>query len=275
MKLISKQLLAIVMVFSSFMLSAQIVLEHSYLSTKQNGPLFYGVKFTSGTKYVNELGGSPFLIDIYNENHSLFKSISLPIDSGFNIYIENISDKLFKMDDGIEVLARLIYTKGTPSQFQYRVKIFDETGAIIFSKDSVTTNRYNQGGQNDNIINFGGNYKLVLTTITGTVSNAVLVYSLPGSLPMMLKPVDKDDQIANAFPNPSPGTVTIPYALPATCQTGEIVFFDVKGVELKRFRVTNQFNTLELENEFENGTYFYQLQSEKSTSGARKMIIIK
>ncbi len=274
MKTFKKSALLALLLSCSMMLHAQITLEHTY-PTPGN---VYGLKLSSGVKYVQQVGGKPYVINVYNKDHSLFKNISLPVDSGFQMYIELISDKLFNLDDSIEILTRLIQNNFPPSKTVYNVKIFDEGGTAIFSRDSASCVNSVSGfeGSSSLIVKFGTESKLILQAI-GANGSAVsnLVYSLPGALPQMVKPNQKDDQLANAFPNPSSGAVTIPYALPANVQTGEIAFYDISGRELKRFKVSNQFNTLELENEFQTGTYFYNLITEKSASEARKMIIIK
>jgi hypothetical protein len=161
------------------------------------------------------------------------------------------------------------------------VRIYNEDAVLLFGLDSATTLIYNnQGYENNGIKNTPNGYKMLLQQWIpmpggGGTTGAVKVYSLSGNLPLMVKPITKDVIIADAFPNPSEAKVSIPYALPDGINKGEIVFFDLNGKEIKRFTVTDAFNTLELNTELGNGTYFYQLQTSQTTSGAKKLIIIK
>jgi type IX secretion system substrate protein len=75
---------------------------------------------------------------------------------------------------------------------------------------------------------------------------------------------------------PSNGNTTIEFNLPQGVNQGEIVIYNMKGVELKSYKVDNTFHTLLLNNsEFRAGTYFYQLMTSGGVSGAKKMIVIK
>jgi len=254
---------------------SQITLEHVYPNRHSQ---FFPVKFSSiGTKYIDDIGGSPqHIINVYNLDHSLYKTISIRVDS-FTVYPESFSDHLFNNDDKIEILCRLVsaYTLPPSLSSYQKVRIYNEDTTLIFAEDSVTS--YGQGISNTKtIVNTSNGYKMILQEWkTGASPAAIRIYSLSGNLPLMVKPITKDVNIADAFPNPSDAKVTIPYALPTGINKGEIVFFDLSGKETKRFTVTDAFNTLELNTELSNGTYFYQLQTSQTTSGTKKLIIIK
>lgn len=70
-----------------------------------------------------------------------------------------------------------------------------------------------------------------------------------------------------------PSKSTIAYQLPNSINETDIIIYDIKGQEIKRFRVDTQFNNIELDNsDLQSGTYFYTLLG---TNQVHKMIIVK
>ncbi|MBI5219458.1 MAG: T9SS type A sorting domain-containing protein [Bacteroidia bacterium] len=64
--------------------------------------------------------------------------------------------------------------------------------------------------------------------------------------------------------------------LPNGINQGEIVFYDIQGKEIKRFKVDKTFNSLLISTaDIPAGTYFYQLQTDAQNSGGKKMVVIK
>lgn len=78
------------------------------------------------------------------------------------------------------------------------------------------------------------------------------------------------------FPNPSQNQSTIEYTLSKGETQGEIIIYDIAGVEVKRVMVTNNSNKIVLDNSaLHSGTYFYQLITSKGSLSMKKMVIIK
>jgi len=76
-------------------LSAQAVLEHSYVTDEWNYEFTNAFNTDSGIHYYTTENG---IMNIYDSNHSLIKSVNLPI--GSNEYgIDAVSDKLFNSDN--------------------------------------------------------------------------------------------------------------------------------------------------------------------------------
>ncbi len=73
----------------------------------------------------------------------------------------------------------------------------------------------------------------------------------------------KQSGISNAYPNPNNGSTKIDYILPNGVNEGEVVFYNLMGNEVKRFKVDRTFNTLLISTkDIAAGTYYYQLQTE-------------
>ena len=108
------------------------------------------------------------------------------------------------------------------------------------------------------------------------------VFSLPGTLTESITEANnkliamQSSTVSNAYPNPSSGSTQIDYTLPQGVTEGEIVFYDLFGNEVKRFKVDDTFNTLLVSTtDIAAGTYYYQLQTTAESSEGKKMVVIK
>ena len=80
----------------------------------------------------------------------------------------------------------------------------------------------------------------------------------------------------SVYPNPAQYFTNIVYQLPTGVNKAELVFYDVKGNEVKRFAVDRTYDHLRISTaELSSGTYFYSLQTSKGIIGGKKMIIIR
>ncbi|MBC8046684.1 MAG: T9SS type A sorting domain-containing protein [Fimbriimonadaceae bacterium] len=83
-------------------------------------------------------------------------------------------------------------------------------------------------------------------------------------------------KLSSPYPNPSVNTTRIEYKLPEGIYSGEIVFYDLQGKEIKRFKVDSTFDSLSIStSEIPAGTYYYQLQTSTENSEGKKMVVIK
>jgi sugar lactone lactonase YvrE len=86
---------------------------------------------------------------------------------------------------------------------------------------------------------------------------------------------NKNEQI-NMYPNPAKNETTVAYDLPQGVTTADLVFYNITGQEVKRFKVSNAFKDILISTaDLEAGTYYYQLQAAGANSAGKKMIIIK
>lgn len=85
-----------------------------------------------------------------------------------------------------------------------------------------------------------------------------------------------EDVLSDPYPNPSRSTTRIDYKLPAGINTADIVFYNISGIEVKRFKVQNTNKVLELNNsDLPAGTYLYHLIGLNNYFSAKKMLISK
>ncbi len=82
--------------------------------------------------------------------------------------------------------------------------------------------------------------------------------------------------ISNAYPNPAKNTTRIDYTLPDGVNNGVIVFYDLQGNEIKRFKVDKTFDHLLVSTaDLSSGTYYFQLQTALQNSEGKKIVVIK
>ena len=213
-------------------------------------------------------------VKIYNLNHSLWKTINIPFSSPYGRIGTNpiVSEQLFNSDNLVEVMYGSYYF---PHHNYDSLFVINENGTMIFS--SIALNGIAQ------VESDGTNFKLI---IPDTTTTSVFVYGLSGTLPCnqcggftgIAEPNSNGSKqiISNPFPNPTNDKTTISYELPEGINQGKLVFYDVTGNIVKEFNVDSTFKDLQVSNsDLTSGTYYYQLQTSKGTSGGKKLIIIK
>ncbi len=261
------------MILSSIIVNAQIDLEAIYPNASLSGAtnIHFGIvnlgNLTYKYYFVN-LDNSE--ITLYNLDHSIYlPSIQIPETwNAYNYNILYIANTLFDCDStNIEYLLS--------NRDSVYVKIYREDGNMLFCFDSAQaysaigpplTHRYP-------IINTPAGAKMLLDYSDGSVR----VYSLCGSLPNKIpNSIENNFGLSNSYPNPAKNYTRIDYQLPTGINKGEIVFYDAKGNEVKRFVVDRTFNHLRISTaELSSGTYFYNLQTSKGIVGAKKLVVIK
>ena len=79
-----------------------------------------------------------------------------------------------------------------------------------------------------------------------------------------------------SYPNPSSSQTHIPYTLPQGETAGEIIFYDMTGAEVKRYKVDKTFSDLIITTaDLSAGSYYYQLQTPHSKSEGKKLVVVK
>jgi len=273
-----KLLFAFIVVTVVTKVQSQITFEHNYSTP------VYLVHFSHiGYKYYTLTTTLPWsgTINIYNLDHSLYQSINLPSSIPHtmstqyqSLHVVYLSDSLFNTN--ISDIEFYVWWMDTISN-QYHTRIYDNSGNILFSKDSVLCGVfYTPAG-----------YKLICRDYTyNNAQNVYPVYSLPGELPCdecvnhlitLVGPNQTNSQhYVNIYPNPSNDFTTIDFKLPDGFSQGQIVISNLQGIEIRHFNVDNTFTNLILSNsDIPAGVYFYQLQVNNNVISTKKMVIIK
>jgi hypothetical protein len=265
----------------SRMLTAQVTYNTTFTASSQN-TMFYSTKLSAaGYKYVIvDYPGKT--IKLYNLNNSLYLSISIPYaGAGNSYYIAYLSDKLFDLNNDIEYA--LISFNATSMKFH----IYDETGALMFSRDSANLGMayipepfLNQSG----IFHTSAGTKMRLIRSSGSFNTGFELYDLPGSLPCMTC-ADGTTSATSVvsggvatqecvyYPNPSSGFLKLKYELPASAKHAYIDITDTKGTKLERFEVSADFDHILMPASYNDGLYFYSLYVDGKLVNTSRVIL--
>jgi hypothetical protein len=225
-------------------------------------------------------------IDVYNTNFSLFRHIDIPPQPNQGYNISYLKERLFNTDTtDLEYLLT-----GYNGSLNY-VKVYDENGNMLFSRDSLSIYGFSGFGANGHdqtpIVNTDSTAILILFPVNGVGNNMFNFYlfSLPGKLEdcccdnfttNILNPDSPHRFSFNTFPNPSKGKTIVQYELPEGIKKADLIIYSINGIEIKRYKVTDAFKFLEINNsDLSAGTYFYKLLLPDGNFGTKKMIVIK
>ena len=282
-----KKLLFIALIVFGMNAKAQITLEHTYPQAS-SGAYYYlqVVHFTTAGYKYEIVDTASNVIALYNLNHSLYKTINIPTQPQPSQYwnIEYVSDELFNTTPtDIEYLITGAYA----IPYVYYVRIYDENGVVLFAKDSVTVSTVYGATVRAPIYYTPLGVKMILDCKKCS-NNSASIYSLPGILPCndcsngivsgLINSGTRESEmgISNSYPNPTNSTTRIDYTFPNGVDQGEIVFYDLQGKEIKRYKVDRTFDHLLISTaDIPAGTYFYQLQTSSQVSAGKKMVVIK
>jgi len=226
-----------------------------YASKLSTGDVKYGGYFPAANAF-----------RIYNANHSLYRQVALPAGLTFGSYDDNplLSDRLFNTNTtDLEFVIVGTTTTGTQQTF-----ILSESGTTVFTVDScssVTVFNTPTGAK----LRASG-YKAAVGTNLATPTTRI--FALPGTYTTLLAvkatPAEQD-VAASPYPNPSSGTVRLPYLLKAG-QTATLRVSDVTGRTVATYKVDNTFNHLLFDTHaLSAGVYFYRV----GNSGAQRFAV--
>jgi len=150
-------------------MSAQISLEHTYTGTgssHNNFPETFAFFTDSGLHYyvINDN-----VVNIYDGNHNLTTSVTIPLQSGYEITAGFLfTDHLFNSDDNIE----FVLTTYNSSTHIYNMSLYDENGSVLFD--------FGNEWEPYVIKVDDTTYKLLV--IATDAPNSYKIYSLPGTM---------------------------------------------------------------------------------------------
>lgn len=264
--------------------NAQVTLEHSYPNAYYFAGLSAGDYVDFGVTWLTSATSKYYLINypnetltLYNMNHSVFSTVTIPVtytNSSVGYYISYITASLFDCDSTtVEYLLNYFDFNGNT----FYVRVYRTNGTQL-------TNIPN--GTLDNCIGCAGIIKGAITNtssgtkmLVGITNGYENVYSLCGSLPTgfsAMSNTNVESAFLNAYPNPFSDYTIIDYELPQGERTGEVIFYDMNGREVKRFTVDNTFKDLRVSTaDLAAGTYTCVLQSKNGNLANRRIIRIK
>ncbi len=283
----------IILILCLFGLSTygQITLNTSFLNIDKSYEALNMTRLSnSGYKYYRLDKVNSKLI-IYNLNFTVYKIINIPLTlSTPKIYA--VSEDLFDSNNTtVEFLVNDWSYVG--SYFKPTVTIINETGSIIFQRDSctITSNGATFNDPNNArafIVRNSSGTKMILTKVYQAPSpiGDEFVYDLPGQLTCQeciggimslvqnpMNPIINDDIQLQIFPNPSNNISLVQYSLPKFYQSATLVVYDSAGKEIMRYEIDGFMNKIELNNlEFNSGIYLIKIITKDGKSKTEKWV---
>lgn len=261
-----KWTLTIALLLTGMTLFAQPVYEHTYSQS-------------ANIAFLDKLGEVYYTMDvtskkclIYDMNHSLLKSIALPIPEGYYLAdIQYLSENLFNLDDLIELVY--IYSMYVPTDFSYyytfETRLINENGIDLLSlpEGSGFTSVIETPASGKKFLVYAYDYSVVPYRTTTNV------YSLPEtgteSVARSLNTFE-----GQAWPNPASQQVNIPVTLPEGAYSGSLEILDINGRRVLSYPVTKTTGTVVLPtSQLHSGTYLYQINTLEGVTKANKIII--
>lgn len=255
----------IAFLFSLNLTFGQITFEQQY---EHSGT--YSALANSGDKfYIMHVGAKQ--CRIYNTDHTPWKTIPLNVPSGQWLYdIRYLSENLFTADNSL-CLAYIYYLYDEPGQYYtFTAKVIKEDGTLLLTIPGcqyIYVHTLSDGSTKMTAYSY--DYSLTPYTVQ------TLVYSLPGQMTSFdVEENAPNANVLNAFPNPAQSFATIPYELPASEKSGEILLTNAVGKIIKTIPVNDNTSSVTIETtQYPRGIYFYHLQARNWKSQARKLVI--
>lgn len=210
----------------------------------------------SGNKfYLMDVGLSQ--TRIYNTNHTLWKTLSLPVPASNYLYdIKYLSEGLFTSDNSLS-LAYIYYAYDeTNAIYTFNAKIVKENGTVLLTIP---------GCQYMEIRDLGGDgLKLLAFCYDYTVSPYTIqtrIYSLPGTL-LSAENMPLPAGPALPYPNPASDYTTIPYSLPGGTRTANISISDLQGKVIDQMTINSNADRITLPTgQYQSGMYLYSIEA--------------
>jgi hypothetical protein len=287
-----KKLITLILVLSAWNTFAQLE-----LVKESNGDIFSNKApfiLSSGEKmfYSNNGDGS---ISLFKRDFSLYKTVKLPelfpeivTDSMIIKFYGNL-DPLYDINSAGSMIyfTNHFFNNDDKIEFIVRKSNMEQTIIVLLNEDGTEIQRFTsnyalQLYYFDNLYVIEKNFK-VYPYIFKTK-----IYSIPGNLPCTsscnqkpasISPIDPSKAVnklsIEGFPNPTSEKITLAYTLPKGSSYGTIRLYSQTGTLVKEFKVSDQFDHLELPvADFAAGTYFYELQVDGNSSGGKKMLVV-
>jgi len=236
---------------------------------------------------------SDHTVKLYNLNYSLYKTIVVPPLLSPVGGLRFLSESLFDTDStDLEYMGGYL-TAGNPLPIPH-LGVFEESGNQIFTIDSVylivTSPYYGSGFASFPILATDSGTFLITYKGISADTTYEKIYRLPGSLdiPTCCQSLggltgnnpDLEQFSPNfnllTFPNPAKSYTKVYYNLPENISSGELIFFNTLGEEVKRFKVDELFSYIQIStDDLPSGTYSYRIHTEKGDSEGKQLVVVQ
>jgi hypothetical protein len=243
---------------------------------------------------INYIDSISYQCVFYNLDYTEFRTVSIELGPLFIISqynsplldIRYIAESVFDQDNDIDILAQLTYYDDAYDEYA-QVVVFHENGNTLFESDVDNSNAwlFNSSIANSSMIsslvNTETGAKMILDAYyfdEGLYSFDV--YDLPGSLPSTIGDSRLPGEIAGnylrAFPVPANEYINMDYKLTENQNSGIIEIVDEQGKTLQKIRIDANRGIVRVPvTHYNNGLYFYKLNTKRGASRTGKVVILK
>jgi len=231
---------------------AQVTLEHSYDGQGVVAHLEF-----QDDKYAL-LEATANRCRIYNADHSLYRTVNLPVPSGVTINsLQHVTDGLFHTDALIEFSYTYYMVSG--GSVVYETRVANENGQVL-----VTVN----GASAAYVDHIGDSWKFIAWIYDYSASPPIAdtrIYSLPGHLVTNAQMQDFRNPEKLPYPNPACESIYLSYKLIGR-NDGRMIITNAAGQTFKVLDLGPDFDGINLQvNGFPLGLYFYKVEGGSGT----------
>lgn len=245
--------------------SGQITLENSY----DYSGTYTSLKQSGDKLYIMDVPASQ--CRIYNMDHSLWKTINLPVPANnFLSDVKFVSEGLFTDDDRL-ALAYVYYSYNSSNQvYSYNAKVITESGQELLSiPGCLYLYVHDMKNEGYKLLAYSYNFSIWPETVK------TLVYSLPGQIATKaFSPEYNFGTLPPAYPNPASTYTIIPYKLPDGVNEGIVILSDMHGKAVRTYQVDRHFDHLRIDTGgLPAGIYIHSLIVNERVAGEGKVIV--
>ncbi|MBI9067841.1 MAG: T9SS type A sorting domain-containing protein [Salinivirgaceae bacterium] len=255
-------LITLVLIANALIGMSQITLEHSY-------------DYSASVNEISNGEFSYYLLDVpleqcrlYNTNHTLIKTIDLPIPNGYYASdIKFVTKHLFNTDDLIEVLC--IYEKyvssGTSYYLQYGLLVVNENGTLLLTLNDGAWAEIKKVDKENKLIA----YKYIYNPLDfyDVTTN---IYSLGGTSKIETKSIAPNKMV---YPNPATNQITIDGSLLEDAIGGKFTLYNINGQKVLSHPIVSNKNITIPVNFLPAGSYIYSIQNKNNLIQSNTIII--
>jgi hypothetical protein len=236
--------------------SGQVTLEHVYGTYHKS--FFLTDLGNNNYKYVIFTENSS-IVNLYNLDHSLYLTFSTPVPLWAPPNypeVMYITSSLFDCDS---TKIEYVLTSGAYPAGGFH--IYRTDGTLLFSKDSVT-GPYCFGCMDGSV-----NIRPINNTPEGTKltlfnSDSTWVYSLCGSLPLIIDEHSMTASYVKVFPNPTSGIINFEINPPNNRENFKLTIYNASLQVIEESNISGKDYQLDLSNRsLSSGTYFFDLRT--------------
>ncbi|MEI8048070.1 MAG: T9SS type A sorting domain-containing protein [Bacteroidota bacterium] len=257
-----------ILIFTTFRSQGQTTLEHIYTGVSA---AYVKLPVAGYKYYVMDVTNSQ--CRLYNNDHSLWKTISLSIPANYYLYdIQFVTENLFNTDNLIELMYVSYSYNTTSAYYSYDTRIANENGTVLLSIPGGGYSAIYSAQSGSKLFTWVYDYSVSPSTVS------TMIYSIPGQvLTDIQEPTIKQGfSMPLAFPNPATNSATIPYTLPGSVKQAELKLYNSNGQLVKTFNIDHTFDNILIQtNELPAGMYLYRIEAANFKSETYKLAISK